>query len=783
MKKLTILILIFSSLIFFSCADKPTETTTLGSVCGTVFDQSNNSELSGVTISIQNIGNRTTNNQGYYEFLDLEEDTYTLVAEKAGYVTETAQVEIEANTNKEVNFTLHAALPAQLLLNPTNLNFGQTVYNLNLAVNNGGDEELSWQVTSDQSWLTTFPTTGTTTTEEDQVTVTVNRGGLAVGNYTGNLSFTSNGGDFNVPIQMEVTPIVLIINPLSLDFGEEETELSFEISNTGNGTLNWSLTPNQNWLSANPTSGSLTNESEIVTVNVDRSGLTPDTYNGSISITSNGGNQDVNVTMIVPEGPAPILQVNTTSLDFGDNLTNLSFMISNTGDEVLNWNISDNQTWIEVSQTNGSTNPNGSNNINVTVDRNGLTNGTHTGEINITSDGGDHTINVSLNVTPAQLIVNPTSLDFGEEQTSLNLTIENSGFEMMNWSLISNQNWLTANPYSGSLSNNSQNINVTVDRTGLNPDTYTGSISITSNGGNQDVNVTMIVPEGPSPILQVNTNSLDFGDNLTTLSFVISNIGDDTLNWNISDNQAWIEVSQTNGSTNPNGSNNINVTVDRTGLANGTHTGEINVTSDGGDHTIDVSLNVTPAQLIVNPTSLDFGEEQTSLNLTIENSGFEMMNWSLTNNQNWLSANPISGSLSNNSQNIAVTVDRTGLAPNTYNGSLSITSNGGNQNVNVTMVVPVGPITVINPNGGENIQTFSTYTINWDTNDNTENVKIELWKGNEWYSTVYYHLENTGSYDWYVIYGTPPDDDYRIKITSWETGAEDYSDNYFSIYD
>jgi len=283
------------------CADKPTDTTTLGSVYGRVHDESNNNELAGVTVSIQNVGNRTTNNDGYYEFKDLDEDIYTISAEKIGYVTESAQVEIEANKNKEVNFTLHAAQPAQLLITPTSLNFGQIETNLNLTINNGGDEELSWQVASDQSWLTTFPSTGTTTTETDEIVATINRGGLEVGNYSGNLSFTSNGGDFIVPVAMEVTPVVLNVSPLSLNFGSEETQLSFTISNLGNGELNWSLTPNQSWINAIPTSGTITTNTVDVTVTIDRAGLTPNTYNGSISINSNGGNQNVNITMIVLE--------------------------------------------------------------------------------------------------------------------------------------------------------------------------------------------------------------------------------------------------------------------------------------------------------------------------------------------------------------------------------------------------------------------------------------------------------------------------------------------------
>ena len=398
MKNIYIMLAFIILFLLNGCADKPTETTTLGSVHGTVFDQSNNSELAGATVSIQNVGNRTTDNNGYFEFLDLEENTYTLTAEKAGYVIETAQVEIEANTNKEVNFTLHTAQPAQLLVSPTNLNFGQTVSNLNITVNNGGDEELSWQITSDQSWLTIFPTTGTTTTEEDQITVSVNRTGLEVGNYTGNLSVTSNGGDFNVPVQMEVTPVILIIDPNSLDFGSVETDLSFTISNTGNGELNWFLTPNQSWLTANPTSGSLTNNSEDVNVTVNRSGLSPDTYNGSISITSNGGNQDVNITMIVPEGPAPLLEVNPSSLEFGTTIDQSSFEIQNAGEATLNWNISDNQNWISVYPTNGSTNPSGFMTVNVSVDRTGLSFGSFSGTVSVTSNGGDESISISMSV-------------------------------------------------------------------------------------------------------------------------------------------------------------------------------------------------------------------------------------------------------------------------------------------------------------------------------------------------------------------------------------------------
>ena len=380
-----------------TCAEKPTEVTTLGSIYGVVNDESNNNPLSGATVSIPEIGNRITSTNGAYEFDELEEDVYSVTASKAGYVSVTEQVEAVSNKNKEVNFYLRAAQPAQLVISQTSLNFGQTETSLQLTIDNGGDDELSWQVSSDQSWLTTFPTTGTTTSETDEITVSVNRSLLSVGNYTANLSFTSNGGDLSIPVAMEVTPVGLILSENSLNFGEETTELSFIISNSGNGELNWSLTSSDSWISANPTSGTITTNTENITVNVSRSGLSPNTYSGSISVDSNGGNQSVSVTMVVPEGPSPTISVNPTNLDFGGSETQLSFTISNVGEETLNWSISADQSWISLWPSSGSTTTE-EDEISVTVDRTGLSYGAYSGNLNITSDGGNETVSVDMNV-------------------------------------------------------------------------------------------------------------------------------------------------------------------------------------------------------------------------------------------------------------------------------------------------------------------------------------------------------------------------------------------------
>ena len=84
-----------------------------------------------------------------------------------------------------------------------------------------------------------------------------------------------------------------------LDFGSTLTSLTFQIKNIGGGKLNWTITesPDESWIiSISPKSGKNNN---VVTLNVDRNGLTPGDYLGRIIISSNGGNQEVQIKMIV----------------------------------------------------------------------------------------------------------------------------------------------------------------------------------------------------------------------------------------------------------------------------------------------------------------------------------------------------------------------------------------------------------------------------------------------------------------------------------------------------
>lgn len=95
----------------------------------------------------------------------------------------------------------------------------------------------------------------------------------------------------------------LNVNPTSRTFnategGANPANQTVTISNTGTGTLNWNATEGETWLSINPANGSCPPNSTL-TISVNIAGLTAGTYNGTINITSNGGNSNVAVTLNV----------------------------------------------------------------------------------------------------------------------------------------------------------------------------------------------------------------------------------------------------------------------------------------------------------------------------------------------------------------------------------------------------------------------------------------------------------------------------------------------------
>ena len=97
----------------------------------------------------------------------------------------------------------------------------------------------------------------------------------------------------------------LKVDPITLDFGLTEVNKTFDISNVSIGTLEWTIAENPaiDWVtSITPASGS---NNATVTVTVDRTQMTGENASGTLTVTSNGGNQDITVLIAREEHVLP----------------------------------------------------------------------------------------------------------------------------------------------------------------------------------------------------------------------------------------------------------------------------------------------------------------------------------------------------------------------------------------------------------------------------------------------------------------------------------------------
>ena len=190
------------------------------------------------------------------------------------------------------------SLDPQLSVSKTSLDFGSESTESTFTITNQGEGTLEWSISSSQNWLSCSPNSGSTTTESDGITVTVNRSGLSDGSYEGEIRVTPNFGAVkSISVQMVVPPPELSVSVTELDFGSTEDEMSFTITNTGGGTLDWEISEDSIWMYVIPSSGETSTETDQISVSVIRTYLSAGDYESAISVTSNAGTKTISVQM------------------------------------------------------------------------------------------------------------------------------------------------------------------------------------------------------------------------------------------------------------------------------------------------------------------------------------------------------------------------------------------------------------------------------------------------------------------------------------------------------
>jgi len=189
---------------------------------------------------------------------------------------------------------------------------------------------------------------------------------------------------------------VLLVSPSALDFGTDQLGLRLFISNGGGQTLEWNIdNPSESWYECSPASGSATTETDTVEIMVDRSGLTGE-FTDTLTISSNGGTASAEIMMQV--SISPTLSVYPLDLDFGATANMATFQIVNSGPGLLEWNITENIDWLELSADTGSCSAE-PDTITVSIQRPNLSNDDLSGEILVSSNGGSRTVGVAARDT------------------------------------------------------------------------------------------------------------------------------------------------------------------------------------------------------------------------------------------------------------------------------------------------------------------------------------------------------------------------------------------------
>ena len=440
-------------------------------------------------------------------------------------------------------------------------------------------------------------------------------------------------------------------DPPTYNFGsvqEGETRTwTFDIINCGEGTLDWTVSGDQSWITVNPTGESTTTETDTVTVTIDTAGLSDGAHTGTVTVSSDYGTKAGTISVdVTTSPPAPTMGVDSCDVAPGDTFT-IDVAVDPAGEVVYSaqYDLTFNPSILQVvnQEKGGFLTQDGKSSIEVknTFDntlgkleygetRMGVTSGvTDTGVLAtitfeaVSAGSTDLTLsNVVVGDTSAQPIegvllkngkVNvlgdpqdpmlcttpdPPAHDFGSvpegETRTWTFDVTNcGGAGTLTWTVSDDQTWITVSPTGGT---DAGTVTVTIDTAGLSDGTYTGIVTVASNYGTKTGTITVDVQSTQvDPKLCANPEH-NFGSvqkgQTRTWTFDVTNCGTGTLTWTASDNREWITVSPTSGTD----AGTVTVAIGTASLTPGTHTGTVTVESNGGTKTGTITVKVKGSQ-------------------------------------------------------------------------------------------------------------------------------------------------------------------------------------------
>ncbi len=323
------------------------EVDVYGSISGIVKNGQTGEFVSGVKVTLSPGGtSQITASDGAFSFENLDSGEYTMSFTKDGFEDESSKVSVKAGVVQNVQIAMIPIQP-KISVSTSVLNFAEDGTSLSLDITNSGKGTLNWEITENIDWIECSPMSGSVSSASSSVVVTADRSRLDQGNYSGSFVITSNGGSETIVVSISVNGIALSVEPAELDFGTVTGSLELTLTNTGSGSLSYTVESSNTWLIPGKSSGTVS-KTDYINVVVSREGMSAGKYNGSLTFGTSKGSIVVPVKMEIVKNEKPTVAVESSS-DVTYNSARLHGTVMSVGSDRITrfgfcWSEKDNPT-------------------------------------------------------------------------------------------------------------------------------------------------------------------------------------------------------------------------------------------------------------------------------------------------------------------------------------------------------------------------------------------------------------------------------------------------------
>lgn len=443
---------------------------------------------------------------------------------------------------------------AKLSVSPTELSVGGEGGWTSFTVTNSACSVMSWRAIKDCSWVTSLgPGVGELAPEENTSVSVLFGSNPTTSSRTCEIRVNSSTTGETQSVLLTQQPLgsaaTLLVEPTGRTIGPAAGAFTFNVSNTGTGSLAWSAAAPCSWItSIFPSGGTLTTgQSTTVTVNNSANSST-DLRTCVITVDAPGvagGAQTLTVNQTGSAGN-PALSVSPGRRLTGSGQTSASFTITNSGGGAMNWSASSSCAWASaIAPSSGTLDAGKSATISIACEANtGPVSRNCTVQISAPGAGGSPksvTISQSGDATPA-LEISPSALSAETKAGFATFNIINNGGGTMNWSGAAACGWVSGlSPSSGTLESGqgmSVFVNYESNETGPGRNCIINVDAPGAVGSPKSLTISQAGNEVPD--LSVAPNALQAEQAAGTRQFTVTNSGFGTMEWTAAADCNWI---------------------------------------------------------------------------------------------------------------------------------------------------------------------------------------------------------------------------------------------------